>query len=60
MPLQENQTAKVGSLNEEELAALDALKGNIVSPPVLALPCSDEHMKLYIDACETQVGCVPL
>lgn len=42
------------------MAALDALKNALVSPPVLALLTITGKMALETDACAVQTGCVLL
>lgn len=55
---QNDQTTMYGPLNEEELAAMNALKETLLFPSVLTLPKSTRHMSLNKNVCHKQIWCV--
>lgn len=58
--LQKDQPATFGTLNDEEISALDALKNALALLPVLTLPNFTNHRTLDTEACAARVGCVLL
>lgn len=58
--LRMDQPTNFGPFNEEVLAAINAMKDALLSPPVLAIPIFIAHMTLDTDACDKRVGCVLL
>lgn len=54
------QKKELGTLNEEEMIALDVWREKLLSPPVLALPKRKEQFTADTDAGDRQVGCVLL